>query len=85
MLVDGAEELPEGQIDAMAEMAIKESKTGVGELIKNAFTELVKTAGHDCSSRDSASKDLDSITFEDFSNSLKRVPIEQKLAIRFPN
>ena len=85
MLVEGAEELPEEQLLAMAERAIKEAKSVVGELVKRTFTELLKTTNPNESRTDRSLDNEDSITFEDFANALSRVPLEQKLSIRFPN
>ena len=41
--MEGSKEIPEDQLDQMAEKAIKESKSGVGELIKNTFVDLLRT------------------------------------------
>ena len=85
MLVEGAEELPEEQLLAMAERAIKEAKCGVSELVKQTFIELLNTTYPNDSRTERSLNSSDCITFEDFTNALSRVPIEQKLSIRFPN
>ena len=41
--MEGSKEISEDQLDQMAERAIKESKSGVGELIKNTFVDLLRT------------------------------------------
>ena len=85
MLVEGAKELPEEQILEMAERAITESKSGVGQLVKQTFAELLKTTTSNGSQASRAVDDTEYMTFEDFKCALSRVCLESRLSIRFPN
>ena len=83
--MEGSKEISEDQLDQMAERAIKESKSGVGELMKNTFVDLLRTTQARSPKEKNTSNQQNFLTFEDYSNSLKRFPNEQKLSIRFPN
>ena len=84
--MEGSKEIPEDQLDQMAEKAIKESKSGVGELMKNTFVHLLRTTQARSPKEKNTSNQQNFLTFQDYSNALKSVvPIEQKLSIRFPN
>ena len=83
--MEGSKEIPEDQLGQMAERVIKEGNTGAGELIKNTFVELLQTTQARSPNEENTSNQQNVLTFEDFSNALKSVPIEQKLSIRFPN
>ena len=83
--MEGWKEIPEDQLDPMAEKAIKESKSGVGELMKNTFVDLFRTTQARSPKEKNSSNQQNFLTFEDYSKPLKSVPIEKKLSIRFPN
>ena len=83
--MEGSKEIPEDQLYQMAEKAIKESKSGVGELMKNTFVDLLRTTHARSPKEKNTSNQHNFLTFEDYSNALKSIPIEQKLSIRFPN
>ena len=84
--MEGSKEIPEDQLDQMAEKAIKKSKSGVGELMKNTFVDLLRTTQARSPKEKNTSNQQNFLTFQDYSNALKSVvPIEQKLSIRFPN
>ena len=83
--MEGSKEIPEDQLYQMAEKAIKESKSGVDELKKNTFVDLLRTTQARSPKEKNTSNQQNFLTFEDYSNALKRVLIEQKLSIRFRN
>ena len=79
--MEGSKEIPEDQLDQMAEKEIKESKSG-----EEYICWPTQNYSSTIPQREKTSNQQNFLPFQDYSNALKSVvPIEQKLSIRFPN
>ena len=82
MMIEGAEDLPDEQLQSMAELTIKEAKSGSSALFKSAFVLLTKSMGAG-QPEDPNPEAEDCVTFQEFMYALRRMNVEQKCSVKF--